>query len=425
MRYKVEIAPKIQNQVFDDYVDISDYVQESGIGKIKYGIDSTDFDFGLFTFSDITIKLENVNGKFNGPEDDRSMFCFDRDESKVRISLVFNEQTGLSSKRFEGIINEEGTKANAYQDEITFKVLSLDSVFRKTKVESGVLTDGMLASDAIKILVNRVQITWLLNFNESFINVDLDFIIDEVSSLESGTTSDTLNKLLRDTNSVMIVDEDNFIVVRNRQPNSTTLTTFYGPYDIYSRENITRLEKYNSGKHRTFTSVKFNNTEKSIEGYQQDFGFNQKSISAPYITNDVTEAEVALNLAEEFKMAKVEASFRVPTEVFYNSKILDLSRVFYPLRIKRVGDSFIPIIGITKINDDNWKLPTRSGSIEIRSDVAFKIIHIEEDPKGLEMIIKLRQIGTNVGDGYFSETESSLIGLAIIGKSKILGDGDP
>ena len=75
----------------------------------------------------------------------------------------------------------------------------------------------------------------------------------------------------------------------------------------------------------------------------------------------------------------------------------------YPLRIKRVGDSFLPIIGITKINDDNWKLPSRSGSIEIKSDIAFKIINIDEDPKSFEMIIKIRQIGTNVGDGYFAE----------------------
>lgn len=424
MRYKVEINPLIKADTYGDYIDISDYVQDGGIGKIKRGIDSTDFDFGLFTFSDITIKLENVNGKFNESGDDRSIFCYQRDLAKVRISLVFNEQTGLSDKRFDGIINEDGTKANAYQDEITFKILSLDSVLRKTKVESGVLTDGMLASSAFKILINRPQITILLNYDENLINPSLDIILDDVSSLEKGKTSSTINKILQVTNSVMLINDDNFVVVQDREPNLTVLRNFYGPYDIFYRENMTKMEKFNSGKHRTFTSVKVNNTEKSIEGYQQDFGFNQKEINAAFITNAETEGDIAEALANEFKMQKIEAEFRVPTIEFYETDILDLCRVYYPLRIKRIDGSFLPIIGITKINDDTWKLPNRYGSIEIRKDIAFKAISIEEDPKALEMIIKLRQVGNGVSDGYFSEVASSLIGLAVIGKAIIAGEGD-
>ncbi len=419
--YKVYIAPLNINNTWDTEIDVTDYVQDSGIGRIKRSIDSEDFDFGLFTFDDISIKLENVEGRFNNASDNRSIFCYKRNESKVRVTYTNNDET--ITTRFKGIINEEGTRVDPFQDEIKLKVLSYDSVFRSTKIEAGLLTNGISSTAAFQTILDRPSITKILNYNVSNINPDQSVILDNASDFDNKTTYSTLAELLKITNSVLVIDNDDNIIIRNREPN-IDITEFYGPFDLLGRENIIRLKAFNSGRHRLFTSVKIDDIEVSNTPYQLQYGFKQKSFEAPYITNTTTLTEIATFLVNEFKAEKIECVIKCPIETFADTEILDIARVFYPLRTKR-HNGFMPIVGISRIDESDYRLPKELGSVEIRDNIAFKVIAIEENPKEREIDFKLRQIGTSDEDGYFSSLNIAIVGTAIVGTDIIYSGGNP
>ncbi|MCK5608295.1 hypothetical protein KAR91_40815 [Candidatus Pacearchaeota archaeon] len=417
--YKVYIAPILQDGTWDTEIDISDYVQDGGIGKIKRSIDSEDFDFGLFTFNDITIKCENVDGKFNNVTDHRSIFEHARNESKVRV--VFVKIDGTESTRFKGIINEEGTRINAYQDEIKFKVLSYDSVLRSTKIEAGLLGDDVNSTVAFKSILNRPSITKILTYDETQINPSISITLDKASEYDNDSTSSVLSEMLKITNSVFLVEENDKMVIKNREP-SSDITNFYGPYDLLGRENIIKIKEYNSGRHRLFTSVKVNSVEASDTGYQLQYGFKQKKFTLAAVLVENTLNTIAAALVDEFKAQKTETNITCPIEQFTDTDILDLARVYYPLRTERAG-GFMPTIGISKIDEVDFKLPLQSGSLEIRDNVAFKVLGIEEIPKSQEISFKMRQIGTSDEDGYFTSLDEPIVGIAIVGVSIIASGG--
>ncbi len=63
--------------------------------------------------------------------------------------------------------------------------------------------------------------------------------------------------------------------------------------------------------------------------------------------------------------------------------------------------------------------------MEIRDNIAFKVIAIEENPKEREIDFKLRQIGTSDEDGYFSSLNIAIVGTAIVGTDIIYSGGNP
>ena len=102
-----------------------------------------------------------------------------------------------------------------------------------------------------------------------------------------------------------------------------------------------------------------------------------------------------------------------------NSKLLDQVVIDYPLRLKPFV-KFYPVVGTAKIDDATTKLPKEYGSSKIIRNVAFKIIEIKENAKKFTTILKLRQIGVDVGDGFIDISgASSLVGFAVVGTSKV------
>lgn len=422
-RYSVFITPRTDYFTYGTEIDISDRVTFDGIGAIKRGIDSTDYDIGIFRYDDISIKCVNDNGYFNEETDPRSIFRFSRDLAKVRVVFTNEDGTVIT---FRGLLNEEASRTETVSDTVTLKILSLDSVIRNTKVAGGVITAGMTCKAALEAILNVPAITSTLVFNASNINPVYNFVIDDGTKLQNKNTRDVLNTLLLASNSIMTIDDSQNMIVRSRDYNPVTVLNLYGPHDIHRRDNIINLTAYNTGKQRMFTAVRVNDTERTNAAYQLQYGYKQKKIALDYITSAQTEAEIAQRLAEEFKAPKVEVNVKVSTKIAKDVKLLDPVSLNYPLRIRPIKNKFLPVIGITKIGDAMAPLPYTFGSLQVSKNIAFKVIEINENPKDFTTILKLRQIGTSISDGVFNVEDSSIIGFAVIGKAKIKpGATDP
>jgi len=414
-QYKVYITPKISEFAYGDEVQVDAEILFNGIKTMKKSIDSSDYEIGVYTYGDIALKVDNKDGKYNDEMDKRSIFNYTRDLAKVRVD--YSDNNG-DVTRFRGLINEEATKQDLDKKEVKFRVLSNDSVIRTTRVAGGLIPNGSLASTAVKNILNQTKITSILNYSASNIALERDFTIDNGSKLENKSSREALNQILTVSNSVLIIDSSDNIIVKPRDFNDISLLSLYGPYDLFNRQNILGVKSYNNGRHRTFTSVKLAGYEVTDSAFAADYGYRQIEKEADFITNDISKASLAQNILDDFKAPRIELELTCPTHVVKDVNLLDPISLNYPLRIERYESDFLPVIGITKIDDADQRLPNTYGDIDIKPNVAFKIIETSENPLRFETTLKLRQFG------YYTDVFSSYVGFAVIGESVIGGTGD-
>lgn len=440
LRYRVYFTPllDVDTKTYGDEIDVSDRVISDGVGSIKRSIDSSDYDIGVFVYSEVNIKGFNFDGYFNDETDSRSIFPETRDRCKVRVEFeeveitrnssgVITDTIVTSTITFRGIINEEATRLDDGADTITFKVLSRDSVLRTTQVSSGQITDSMDTTDALYSILNVPDITSVLSIDVSDINTDIVLDIDDGSFFDNKGVKDALNSILLATNSILLITDDSEIIIRTRvESTDIDILNLYGKSDPYGRENIIAITAYNSGKHRVFTSVKIGDTtEEHDQDFIDTFGYHQKEISTlDFITDAVTQATIATTLLNEFKVPKIEMNVQVATSVARGYDLMDRVSVSYPLRKKPDAGKFLPILGATVLGDSLMPLPNIYGSLMIPSRYGFKIIEIDENPKLFTSVLKLRQIGTTLSDGVFDGPHNSILGFAVLGDGVINGEGD-
>lgn len=424
-QYEVFITPLSDINTYGTEINVSDFISVSGIPTIKQNIDAGDYDIGVFTYGDIKLKAENVNGKFNDETDIRSIFQFSRDLAKVRIEFkasISNADktlTETSTVTYKGLINEEATRTNTVKEQVDFKVLSLDSVIRTEKVAAGIITNGSTVKVALESILDTAKITSVLGFSAANINPDSNYIIDDGSVFDSLITRDALNQLLLTSNSIFVIDSNDNMIIKDRVENLTTdVLILFGKSDFHGRENIVSIKKYNSGKQRMFNSVQVNDLIKTNAALQATFGVRTKIITADHVTDADTEAIIANNLLDEFEAPKIELEINVPTNVAKAAILLDRVSINYPLRVVKTGD-FFPVVGITEIGEASNTLPDTFGSLSISPDIAFKIIEKKEIPNKFITTLKLRQVGKSLSDGTFSISSQAIVGFAIIGESEI------
>lgn len=421
--YEVYITPLIDRNVYGDVVDvtsdinITESIKDGGISKIKREIDNGDYEVGVFVYGDITLTALNYDGKFNQPDDSRSIFRYTRDKAKIYVKFTDTESD--TSISFKGIINEEGSKQDFAKHTVKFKVLSLDSAIRKTKVSSGTISNGMSFSSAIKNIINVPDITAVLNYNASYINVDLDLTIDDGSWFDNKPTKEALDALMVVSNSVMVIDSDDYMIVRSRSENTKSIFNFYGEGDLFGRENIIKLTNYNSGLHRSFNSIIYDNIEVGDSALVAEYGSRQKKIDYPFITNDLKKQQIANNILTEFKVQKTELEIDTPTEVAKELNLFDLVAINNPYCYIPYENNKLPIYGASTYGTGVY--PIIRGDLKIMPSLAWKVMGFEENPKDFETTIKLRQRGITLSDGMFAEF-ITLYGTAVYSEDEYQED---
>ena len=417
IQYKVYFTPKLTATTYGSEIEVSAKIIDTGVSTMKRSIDAGDYDIGIFYYGDVTLKAINKNGYLSQIHDHRSIFNYSRDLTKVRIE--YNDVNGAVDV-FKGLINEEGTRENFETEELTFRVLSFDSVIRTARVPAGTINDGTDAKTALGQILDKSDITTVLTYDASKINPENNITIDLGGKFDNVSTRDALSKLLIATNSTFIIDADNKMEVKSRDVTTGSTLELFGPYSQRSRQNILKINKYNDGRQRQFTVVKVGEQTSIETNYVTDYGYRQKTISnLDFITTESTQLSIAQKLSNEFKYPKVELEVEVETSLVRNSKLLDQVVIDYPLRLKPYV-KFYPVVGVAKIDDAVTQLPKEFGSSKIIRNVAFKIIEIKENAKNFTTILKLRQIGVDVGDGFIDISgASSLVGFAVVGTSKV------
>jgi len=412
----VTFTPQIAIDTYGSEIEVSDFIDVSGVSEIVQSIDSEDYDVGIFSFGDLELVGRNKNGYFNAPTDSRSIFSFGRDLCKVRVDFrEFNitrnsnhevtATTITDSITFLGVINEEATRISPVDGTIIFRVLSSDSVLRKTKISEGQIPNGITAENAIKSILNVDKIKSVLTYSAGNINVDTDFTIDDGTFFDNLSAFDGLKELLIASNSILFIDDTLTIFVKSRAANGALSTIYlYGPSDIYGdRENIIRIDAYNTGEHRMFNSVKIGDFESNDSGSITEFGLRQKAFEFTAVTNTSTLGTIANAILSEFVVPKIEMEVTVRTSLAKDWELLQPVSVNYPLRFKPPSGDFLPIVGQTKYNvDTDQPYPESYGSLEISPNIKFKIIEIRHDPSTFESVIKIRQDGTAYGTGWWA-----------------------
>lgn len=437
-KYQVFFTPLINSDssLYGDELDVTDHIRYTGVGAIRRSIDSSDYDVGVFTFSDLELVGLNTNGYFN-ENDYRSIFGSIRDRCKVRI--VFNEistvrntegtvlsEDTISTVTFRGMINDEATRLDITNDTIRFKVLSRDSVLRTTQISGGSVVAGDLFSEAMFQILNTPKVTAVLNISQLNITPDLDLTIDDASFFNDKSIKEALDILLFASNSCMLINDAGDVTIRSRiQDETTDVLNLYGKNDIHYRENIIDITAYNTGKQRMFTSFLVNDQEFSNVAFVQSFGFRQKEVTFDFITDPDKVQFIADRLVDEWKTPKVELNVKVPSHIARSVQLLDRVSVNHPFRLRTAPGTFLPVIGITKIGETDQPLPWTFGSVEISPNVKFKVLEIEDNVENFTSILKLRQTGKDIGDGYFSEPGSCIVGFAVIGDAVICSGSDP
>lgn len=416
--YQVLLTPLVESGVYGSQVDVSlnvdlsDFVKAGGIGAIKQDVDNGDYDIGVFTYGSITLKCLNLDGKFNDEHDWRSIFPYARDKTKVTVNFLDLDGNTLTS--FLGIINEEGTRQDFFKDEVKFKVLSEDSVIKKTKVAGGTISNGTLYSTAIKAIINVPDITDVLTYDDSQVAVGLDLTIDDGSWFNDMTSKEALDALMVVSGSVMTI-VDSTMVVRTRSENSSSVFNFYGHGDLFGRENIHNIKNFNSGMQRMFTSIVVNGTEVSDPTYISTYGLRQKSIEYGFLTDAGKINEVAEAILAEFKVPKLELEIETTTDVAKGLNLFDLVAIDYPYRVKPyTGQDTLPLYGLAVYGTDVY--PIIQGNMKISPKRAFKVVGFTEKPNNFRTTVKLRERGISISDGLFS-TFITTYGSAIYGEN--------
>lgn len=424
LQYQVLITPLIDMDVYGDVIDVtkdidlSDFIKDGGIGTIKRDVDNGDYDIGVFTYGSITLKALNINGQFNDENDWRSIFKYSRDKAKVVVNFLDNQ--GNTPISFKGIINEDGTRQDFLKDEVKFKVLSEDSVIRKTKVSGGVINAGTLFSQAIKNIINVPEITSVLTYDDSKINVQLDLEIDDGTWFDNKTTKAALDALMVASNSVMTI-EDSVMVVRDRLENTGSVFNFYGHGDLFGRENILNIKNFNTGVQRMFNSIVINGREVDDPVLIQTYSLRQKRVDLGFIDDNTKEEIIGNNILDEFRAPKIELEIETTTETAKSLKLFDLVAIDYPYRVKPANEDPLPTYGVSRYGEAVY--PIIQGNMKIRPALAFKVIGFQEKPKNFRTVVKLRQRGRTISDGLFSSF-ATLYGTAIYGEGVYQQDID-
>jgi len=415
-RYRVYFTPFESEGTYGSEIEVSDRITLSGLNKMVKSIDASDFDIGIYYYGDLQLTGANDDGYFN-EGDNRSIFNVGRNLTKARVAIDIDD---TETTIFKGLINDESTRTNIKTSSIQFRVLSQDSIIRTSKVSAGLIADGTLISDALLQILNVSHITAVLGVSDANINPDLDVIIDDGDAYSNLITRDALNELLLISNSAMFIDASDNIIIKSREDDITAgFTSLYGPHDIHGRENIIDISGYNNGRHRVFTSVKVNTTERNNAVLQSVFGAKQKRIEITAITDSTKEIDIADRLLDGFSAPKIELKVKVTTELAKDLDLLDRVSVNYPFRYGLSGD-FFPVLGVTELGATTETLPFIFGSISINPSVAFKIIEIAHSAKDFTTELKLRQRGTTLSDGIFNPPGNSLLGFGVLGEA-ILG----
>lgn len=385
---EILITPLNDENNYGNTFDATDYLKSGTIGNVSQTIDKGNYDIGLFTYADLNITLINFDGRFNDNTKSSSMFYYTRDRALVEVNYYDNDNNKYLI--FSGIINDEATQQDLINDTVKLKVLSRDSIIRKTKVSGGLIKNGDSFLEAINIILGQPKIKNVMNYNSSNITVGYNNVLDDVEQFTDQNTRTVLDALLNVSGSVFRVDKNNNMIVSPRVVTSKPALELFGGGNLLQQNNIIKMQNYNDGLQRTFNTFVVNKITSQDQGYINRFGAEIKNYTFDFITQETTSQEIGTYLLNEFKEPKSEVEITVPTNTAKDSEILD--PVTVSLKKNAIGweNKRVPIAGVAIAGSDY--VPYNSGGTIFNNNKNWKITGIIQDTKKLETTLRLREV---------------------------------
>ena len=261
---RVYINPKDDTGVFTGFQEVTEDVASESISNIVQIIDNDEYDVGLFNYNSFSLKFNNQDGKYSDVDNVNSIFRFRRGGSKIQFRWqvqVFDSICGIAEcgkalispeiTVYDGILNDDATRLDIDDQQVTFRVLSSDSIFEETETNFSSLSAGDLFSDAIFTVMNQTKITDLMTISSGNITVGLDLMMDTVADFENTTVKEALDILLFGSNSVLFV-RDNVVFVKPRDGGSVSQFTFRGQASNEGIEDIIDITDISAGRNNVF-----------------------------------------------------------------------------------------------------------------------------------------------------------------------------
>lgn len=404
-----------------EWFDISRLVANN-LGAIKYSLDSKDFDIGVITQDNVSMTFDNSDGRFNSNDDSRSLWAsyISPHLTKVRIDFGYidpDTDEQIEDLTFEGFLDEKSVRVNS-ADRVSATILSLTSIFKAVEVPAGTFGSSLTVKNAVKVLLSRSEITAHITVDEVNINPDLNFTIDDPSVYNSKKIDSVLNELMLLSNSIAFVDPTKSVVVRGRDVGNSVSHRFYKNPRVGAKpDNVYKVTAINSGRQRLKNFVFWQGgsiNSQSAEVYRQRYGTTKRPVSAASVTNTVTQQSIVSRILDEWQFPKQELEIEVDylgtLAQFLQVVTLDVRPSF-----ERIEN--LPISG-EAVSGTAVSVGFSSG-IFLIPEKGYKVIEIRHDLKSAKTVLKLREKGKTLTDGYFDLLKSKKYDLEFVAAAEV------
>lgn len=223
-------------------------------------------------------------------------------------------------------------------------------------------------------------------------------MLDDPSQFNGVKLDAVINRILFITNSIGYVDPDGNFIVKGRRHSRRIIHSFYkNSIDGY-KDNIYGITNINNGRQRLKNSWFWGGTSiysTSLEHHSKRYGISRRSISEPSVTNTDTIQNILDYQRDEWQFPKqemqIETDYLPGVFSFYDTVTLDINP-----RYSRQND--LAISGLA-VSGEARSVDFLSG-FKIDPLKGFKILAISHDLNQGKTILKLRNIGKTLTDGY-------------------------
>jgi hypothetical protein len=403
--WRVYIKPFDDNGDYTDWIEVTKDVIFSSMGSINADLDNTEYDIGVYRFSNFKLSLRNDHGFYSDVGEELSIFRYTRTNSLVKITWEIEEDgpycgiavagaSYLSEEKiiFVGFLNDESLTMDLSKQEVSFQCLGRESVFQKVIVPFGTISNGDLYSEILFSILNQSGITDHLTVDGDNIICGNDQAIDSISSLQNKTVQEGLNKLLLASNSVLYITNDT-VYVSPRVASDSVEFTFYGQGSAAGPENINDIKSIKNGLNQTFNYITWKDTTLLAQDVTsvEKYGIRKKEIDFEFTTDNTKRQSILDALRDEFKLPK--QLFDIYTPLTYDSlevNLLDKVSIDYPRIYIPISGSALPICGVAICGEAIT--PRAQWSFQVSELSYYKIVGKSLDVKNSMLKFKVRLI---------------------------------
>lgn len=410
-QWRVYIAPSESATTWQDWREVTQYVDASSIGDISQAIDKDDFSIGLAKNSSVSFRIKNDTGQFSDENTIDTIFPYRRAGSRVKITYFADFEPPICGMAicglailgdeipvFEGLLAGDSVGQDVNTDMITLTVLGYESIFEaiefdysKINTTTAPLTMlyNILNIEAVTSLLTLDFANWTSGVNELF---DIATEFEEVDSIQ-----EAIEIFLGYLNAFLFIDGTT-LYVRNKEESAELLYTFYGQASDIGIENIQNISDFKDGTNRLYNLFRWNNDEVpykiSNSASIGRYGLKKtEEIGGESYTNTSKINNILTSYLIEYDQKKKEMVLTAPIKMDMLGLIfMDKVNIDYPIPIYPAQGGIFPTWNTSSMTWGEFYWPETYFNFSISSVEYFKIIGIKISPKSDLISFTLRGV---------------------------------